>query len=166
MLHQSAAPEDAIVPFLSWVDARRAAAVEPDVCLSAAAFRTRLRRMIGTAPGVDRWSAEAFLRLPDHFLECLVLVWDAVLAGAPVPRAWTNVRVVLIPKEGGGERPISVTSICWRLGATVIVRQLRPWIRSWVTDAVAGAVPDKSVHTVADIDEALVAHRPASVLIW
>lgn len=79
---------------------------------------------------------------------------------AAIPSPWLHSRVVCIPKETGGFRPLTVAAIMWRLGASTMTRQLRLWIDTWapheLIGGLAGRCPD-DLHMLvkADMHECL-----------
>ena len=46
----------------------------------------------------------------------------------------------LIPKPSGDLRPLTVTSVLWRLGTRSLVQQLRPWLLTWLDHHTLGGV--------------------------
>ena len=53
---------------------------------------------------------------------------------------WTRTVVILLAKPTGGTRPISLTGICWRMGATALVRQLHTWTNTWLPSNMVGGI--------------------------
>lgn len=67
-----------------------------------------------------------------------------------VPRQWLEVRTVSIPKKEGGDRPLSVEPLFWRLGISLITSQLGDWMDGWTPRNIAGAVRHRSVEPLHD----------------
>ena len=53
-----------------------------------------------------------------------------------------------IPKPDGGLRPLALTQMAWRLGASEMLAQLRPWFCSWMPDCLHGGLPGRSVDAI------------------
>ena len=98
--------------FLNWVPEGGFACTT--VNITAGALRRANRKGMGKAAGPDDWRADEWDKLPEDFWLKLAEVWELVLGGAPIPEQWLHVRCVMIPKEGGGQRPISVAELAWR----------------------------------------------------
>jgi len=118
---------------------------------------SELRRIInantGKAAGTDEWAPAQWALLPDGFFNALAALWNLILHGdAPLPEAWLQVRVILIPKEGGW-RPLSIATIAWRIGLAAILKRttFRSWIQSWLTEEVAGGVPGAAAADIHSI---------------
>ena len=45
-----------------------------------------------------------WIELPESFYQALADIINGVFKGGAIPHAWLRVRVVSIPKEGGGQR--------------------------------------------------------------
>ena len=52
--------------------------------------------------------------------------------------------VALLDKDDGSQRPLSIASALWRIGATSLVRQMAPWIECWAPAELAGGPPDRA----------------------
>ena len=97
------------------------------------------------APGPDDWEAEDLAKLPECWWNAAGQLWQLVLASGCIPQTWCQVKVVLIPKAGGGARPLSLTSVLWRLGARRIVLSLRSWIAAWADHTILKGLPERGV---------------------
>lgn len=105
------------------------------------------------ACGIDEWTPLAWSLLPESFFDGLAAVWNVVIhAGAKIPKAWLQVRVVLLPKEEGGLRPLSIAVLAWRTGLAAILKRTdwRQWICGWLTEEIAGGVPGASPQDIHD----------------
>ena len=71
----------------------------------------RARASAHKAAGCDDWSGRLWRALPLEFFGALADIWNSVLAGSPIPEAWTQVRICLIPKEEGGQRPLAIAAL-------------------------------------------------------
>ena len=43
-----------------------------------------------------------------------------------------------MPRPDGQDRPLSITSLAWRLGASMINKQLAPWTARWISPTIQG----------------------------
>ena len=125
----------------------------PKVYVSGPALQGRAQEARTKAAGPDGWEAEQLLKLPPPFWETLAVLWNEALRVGRLPQAWANVRVALIPKEDGGERPLGIASVMWRLGMTVLIRQLTEWVDAWLPNELAGGLHGRSPD---DIHEAFI----------
>ena len=100
------------------------------------------------AGGLDGWSGALFAKLPLHFYDRLADVWRLVLKGCGVPEGWRQVRVVAIPKPDGGSRPLALTQMAWRVGASELLSQLRAWFGQWMPSELCGGLPGRSADTI------------------
>ena len=107
------------------------------------------------AAGCDGWAGRHWKALPPPFFELLADVWNAVLRGAPLPGTWSQVRVCLIPKPDGGERPLAIAALAWRLGASALVQKLAPWIGQTLPHEIYGGMPGRGIDDV----HALLTHE-------
>ena len=123
--------------------------------LSGEELRRRARAAGRKAAGCDGWAGRHWKSLPEAFYDRLAAVWRAVLRGAPLPAAWTQVRVCLIPKPDGGERPLAIAALAWRLGASALVQKLAPWIGQVMPQEIYGGMPGRGIDDI----HALLAHE-------
>lgn len=86
-----------------------------------------------TAQGLDAIPAGLVKTLGDIARDNLAHMFTEILSGEPVPADWQCGRVCLIHKKGGDAgliqdyRPITVTSVLYRLFTTVV----KSWLRAW-----------------------------------
>ncbi|CAE7631163.1 LINE-1 retrotransposable element ORF2 protein [Symbiodinium microadriaticum] len=117
----------------------------PQLEFRSADLLAAAKTMAGRAGGPDAWLAENLCRLPSAFWCALAELWGVVMRTGALPARWLECRVCLIPKADGGLRPLSITSVLWRIGTKVIVGQLRPWLLSWLDEKTLGGVYGGSV---------------------
>lgn len=98
------------------------------------------KRIKHKAPGGDGWTAAALLQLPPQWWQHFTQLWNTCIQQGTVPKAWTRTVVILLAKPTGGTRPISLTGICWRMGATALVRQLHTWTNTWLPSNMVGGI--------------------------
>ena len=108
----------------------------------------RARKAKAKAGGLDGWTGTLFAQLPSLFFDRLADVWRLVLCGNGVPEGWRQVRVVAIPKPDGGSRPLALTQMAWRVGASELLSQLRAWFGAWMPPELCGGLPGRSADTV------------------
>ena len=111
-------------------------------------LRRRALRAKLKAGGLDGWSGALFARLPQAFFDRLAQVWHLVLAGRGFPESWRQIRVVAIPKPDGGSRPLALTQMAWRVGASELLSQLRSWFSGWMPRELCGGLPGRSADTI------------------
>ena len=131
--------------------------------VSAEALWRRARASKGRAAGADGWKGSHFAALPRPFFNSLATIWRLILDGAAIPEPWLVVRVVCVPKaEGGGTRPLALASLAWRLGAAVLLRDLKAWQQRVFPTELCGGIPGRQV---GDVHQALfeVMDRPGAV---
>ena len=114
-----------------------------DSVLDAEALREILKKMkVHSAHGVDGWRVQELRNLPDVLLNRLCDLFRLVEETGRWPSAMTTALVIMIDKGGGlkaGDlRPITVTSIVYRLWAVFRVRQVLSWQESWASDGIFG----------------------------
>ena len=101
----------------------------------------RARAASRKAAGCNGWAGRHWCGLPLGFFHKLADVWNMVLEGASIPASWTQVRVCLIDKEDGGQRPLAIAALAWRLGASVVVQKLASWIKLTFPEELYGGLP-------------------------
>ena len=69
-------------------------------------------------------------------------------------------RVVGIPKPGGGTRPLGIACVAWRVGMSHLVRCLMPWAAAWLPAELVGGVRGRSA---ADLHDHIGARLHAAV---
>ncbi|KAH8032841.1 hypothetical protein HPB51_003078 [Rhipicephalus microplus] len=107
---------------------------EPPWALSRFTVERALKRIrAGTATGLDGMPARVLKCLGEDSREQLAEILTAIIEGEPIPKEWHEGKVILIPKRGGDARniedyrPITVTSVMYRLFAGVI----KAWMSGW-----------------------------------
>ena len=60
----------------------------------------------------------------------------------------TQIRTVMIPKDDGTDRPISVAAMAWRIGMSATVMKLESWIDEWAPAELVGGLPGRDARTV------------------
>ncbi|CAE7234662.1 unnamed protein product, partial [Symbiodinium sp. CCMP2456] len=123
-------------------------AVEVDVTFTAANLLRVAGRLQSKAGGPDDWDICHFQALPQEFREALAALWQTVYSSGRVPKRWREARVCLVPKAAGGHRPISVLSIAYRLGASVLSRELRQWTDQWLGVRIMGGFHGRATRDV------------------
>ena len=94
----------------------------------------------GKAGGPDSWLPDQLAQLPMEFWNGVASLWGLVFRTGRIPSRWLESRVCLIPKPSGDLRPLTVTSVLWRLGTRSLVQQLRPWLLTWLDHHTLGGV--------------------------
>lgn len=126
-----------------------AAPAEPasrsEVVFTGENLRRAALRSVRKAPGPDAWRSEDLARLPLRWWSAVAELWQTVWADGVPPHAWARARVVMLAKPSGGYRPLAMTSVIWRAGATVVVRALRGWILTWASASLVGGLPLRGV---------------------
>jgi hypothetical protein len=90
--------------------------------------------------GIDLWVIRLWATLPDEALRVLLNIIYMSLDGA-VPMQMLLILIGLMPKEKGGERPIALTAMLYRVAMKLMKRSISEWDQSaagfWDT-AIAG----------------------------
>lgn len=87
-----------------------------------------------TAMGLDSLPARLLKNLGPVAREQLADLFTGIIEGAPIPEDWRLGRITLVPKQGGNpahlgdHRPLTVTSVVYRLFASI----LKDWLSGWV----------------------------------
>ena len=102
----------------------------------------------GKAPGIDGWTADHWLRMPSHFFDVFVDLWNRALAVGKIPSQWKAIRTVMIPKSDGGQRPLSIAPLAWRIGTSSIIKSLGRWIDRWAPKELVGGLPGRSADLI------------------
>ena len=125
---------------------------EPDdtVFVTAAEVKRRVEKSRRKATGMDGWSAQALLQLPDEFFVEVSTLWRAMLEWRTVPSTWKDIRVALLAKPEGGFRPLSIGAILWRALASVCCGRLREWTQTWASVELQGGLAARGTHGVHD----------------
>ena len=109
------------------------------------------RTMVGKAAGPDHWTSDSLLLLPDAWWSAFAQLWDLIFLTSLGPTRWNDARISLLPKPSGDLRPLSLVTVCWRIGAKHLVKCLRPSVSSWITPNIFGGVPNQGLldaHTI------------------
>ena len=122
--------------------------VEVEVSFTAAKLLKAAGKMQGKSGGPDNWEVCHFQALPSGFWEALASLWQVVYSTSRVPRRWREARVCLVSMATGGHRPISVLSVAYRLGASVLSRELRRWTEQWLGARIMGGFHGRSTRDV------------------
>ena len=105
------------------------------------------------AGGLDGWTPKDIKYLPDWVLELLLSVYDLVEEKGVWPKAMAWAGISLIPKGEGGApldlRPITVSSVIYRIWAAVRMRHSIEWQETWITRGQHGA---RAKHSTVDIE--------------
>ena len=88
--------------------------------------------------GVDQMSMEAFDEQPQKHLYKL---WNQMSSGSYMPPA---IKLVEIPKKGGGKRPLGIPTITDRIGQAVVAKELEKVVDNLFHDDSYGYRPKKS----------------------
>ena len=96
-----------------------------EIILEGKNFKRIIKKAEGKAAGVDKWTARDLIDLPNEAYEGLAAIWNAILQGGKLPKIWTIVRVVTIPKPDGGSRGLSIANLIWRVGMTAIIEKTK-----------------------------------------
>ncbi|CAJ1388131.1 unnamed protein product [Effrenium voratum] len=104
-----------------------------------------MQAMTRKAPGPDDWRAKDLLRMGPIWWSCLEDLWAHVISSGCIPRRWVEAKIVLIPKDAGGWRPLALTSVLWRAGSRALLQTLKPWLSSWAGDHLFGGLAGRGV---------------------
>ena len=118
---------------------------EVNLELSAEDLIASARTVTTKIAGPDSWEASQLLLLPQIWWDCLAKLWGCVLQGHPIPSRWLEARIALLPKPDGSHRPLSITSMLWRIGAKAINRRLQAWAASWTGLICLGGIASRGV---------------------
>ena len=103
---------------------------------------------VSKAAGPDGWQAAELKALPMPILELLASALNEIEASGDWPPAIARAFVALIPKGEGGaplkQRPITITSIVYRLWAATRLRHIMEWYESWLQNQQHGFRPKRS----------------------
>ena len=140
----SAAPWTPTPPVEAWVRQMHAPCPVPHV--SGAGLLALARKQVDKAAGCDGWSARDLIRLPVCWWDACACVWNVMINSALIPSPWWDARVVLIPKNGSTERrPLTIFSLLWRLGQTIVAQYLSDWALLWAPKEMCGALRHRSI---------------------
>ncbi|CAE7770088.1 unnamed protein product [Symbiodinium sp. CCMP2592] len=101
--------------------------------------------------GLDGWSYKALRNLPDFCYRQLAGLFRLVETDLTLPLQMLTVQVALLAKTPEKERPISLTSVLWR----VYSKLRRPLLESWLKEYAAFAPFDSATPGHTSLDPAL-----------
>ncbi|CAE7805903.1 pol [Symbiodinium sp. CCMP2592] len=101
--------------------------------------------------GLDGWSYKALRKLPDFCYRQLAGLFRLVETDLNLPLQMLTVQVALLAKTPEKERPISLTSVLWR----VYSKLRRPLLESWLREYAAFAPFDSATPGHTSLDPAL-----------
>jgi RNA-directed DNA polymerase len=90
--------------------------------------------------GVDGQTIEEF---EEDLKDNLYKIWNRMSSGSYIPPA---VKLVEIPKSGGGRRPLGIPTVSDRVAQMAVVLLLEPSIEPYFHEDSYGYRPDKSAH--------------------
>ena len=85
--------------------------------------------------GLDGWSYRALRNLPDACYQQLAELFRSVELELAMPLQMRAVQVALLPKSPEKERPISLTSVLWRIFSKLRRHVLDGWMKEYVAHA-------------------------------
>ena len=101
--------------------------------------------------GLDGWTFRALRNIPDSSYQQLAELFRLVEVELSLPIQMQAVQVVLLAKSPEKERPISLTSVLWR----VYSKMRRPLLESWLREYAAFAPFDAATPGHTSLDPAL-----------
>jgi RNA-directed DNA polymerase len=90
--------------------------------------------------GVDKMSLEEFDK---DYKNYLYKIWNRMSSGSYIPPV---VKLVEIPKKGGGVRPLGIPTVADRIAQTVVAEQLQAQVEGVFHEDSYGYRPGKSAH--------------------
>ena len=133
-------------------------------------LRTVLKKMSGdSAIGIDGWRVKELRALPDELLERFCDFFRLVETTGRWPACLSVALISMIDKGQGARaqdlRPISVTSVVYRMWAGFRVSQVLQWQDQWATQGIYGfrrasGTEDCFWQTALDIEHALLSGQP------
>ena len=103
---------------------------------------------VSAGQGPDHQILRHWAFLPDEGLRCLLFITGGMESGS-IPIQALMVYIGLLPKPTGGERPIGLTAMLYRLIMRMKKMLLSEWddkFAGFLDDAVKGSSPPKSSH--------------------
>jgi RNA-directed DNA polymerase len=94
----------------------------------------------GGSAGIDKQSIEDFEK---NLKDNLYRIWNRMSSGSYMPSA---VKLVEIPKSGGGKRPLGIPTVSDRIAQMVVVRVLEPKLEPIFHNDSYGYRPRRSAH--------------------
>ena len=118
-----------------------------------------------SAGGLDGWGWRDLKAFPEAWFDWLAVVLSRVELDGVWPDGLLDAYVTMIPKSDGdstplGQRPLCVLPVVYRIWASVRLRHLDGWLRSWLPLSVFSAgggrgSVDAWYSTALDIEEVL-----------
>ena len=103
------------------------------------------------AGGLDAWKPSDMKKLPDAILDLLVTLYQKIEDIGVWPQELCSAGITLIPKGEGGapldQRPITITSVVYRIWAAVRMRDSLEWQEAWMRKGQHGA---RAHHSTVD----------------
>ena len=93
-----------------------------------------------SAAGLDGLTFQHFRSLDQIYLQALAFFFTALDLGMPFPSSWSQARLVCIPKEDGGTRPLAVLLVVYRMWASRAARILAEWCKPWFLPQLIGGL--------------------------
>lgn len=94
----------------------------------------------GGSAGIDKQSIEDFEK---NLKDNLYRIWNRMSSGSYMPSA---VKLVEIPKSGGGKRPLGIPTVSDRIAQMVVVKVLEPKLEPIFHNDSYGYRPGRSAH--------------------
>jgi RNA-directed DNA polymerase len=94
----------------------------------------------GGSAGIDKQSIEDFEK---NLKDNLYRIWNRMSSGSYMPSA---VKLVEIPKSGGGKRPLGIPTVSDRIAQMVVVKVLEPKLEPIFHNDSYGYRPKRSAH--------------------
>ena len=163
-------PPESVDPFIADVKPTPGAPRRIEVDPTGRRLKRRAQQQKNKSGGADGWLPKHMHLLPEGWYAALALLWNTFLSGSPIPKAWCNIRVVLIPKFDGtdAKRPLGVAAFAWRLGMGEVSRLHREWLSAWLDQDVASgpyrSCDDLVERLVEDAEAARVTGSQAKAL--
>ncbi len=102
------------------------------------------KQLIQGAAGIDGQTIKGF---EEDLKNNLYKIWNRMSSGCYIPPA---VKLVEIPKSGGGKRPLGIPTVADRVAQMVVVMMLEPNIEPVFHEDSYGYRPGKSAHDAVD----------------
>ena len=125
--------------------------------LQADQVKQAIKRVRGSAPGLDGWTADELARLTDDMLATLISFFHHYENLGQIPTSWKLVRQVHLPKGQEDQpdgsalaedlRPVSITSLWWRVlnGSRFRQPETQAWLSQSLPPYIFGGLPGKGV---------------------
>ena len=116
-------------------------------------IRRTARRLAAKAPGLDGWTGKEIAYCPAQALELVATIYNPIEQGLPWPTSTTHWRQLHVAKPGkppnrlASSRPLSISSIWYRIWNSLRIKQLAPWIKQIMPEEQHGCLQGKGIHT-------------------